>query len=533
MAPSRKPKPYVLKYNCGPVALKFHADIRSRVKFLIGVFGTGKTTSAGYDMVMLQSKRIKPDREGIRRSRFAIVRNTIPMLKDTVIKTFLDWYPPSIFGVYKETQRIYLMKIEDREIEIMFRGLDDDKDVRNLLSLELTGAWIEEAREIGNSVFKGVLGRTKRFPSQKIYDKSDPRYYLSLKDWVQFERDGWRGFDPDRYRHLVDEEKFTPYLTPPQTELTSNYPDREHWLYRDFVANPIDGYAIYEQGQAENAHNLSPDYYSDLEKDYADRPDLLQTLVRGEWGVTIRGQQVYPEFDRRIHVSPYSLLPERKVQIIVGWDNTGLHPAISLSYINNIGQWCVFKEFTFFDEGITSATETLILWCDANLPEGCTYRHIGDPAGKNRDSNKKSPADYISGKARDYNRVITIEDGIQTFKIRRESVANRLGYVELDKKGNVIGKKPRMINQDDPAFLVDPSCVRLIDGFEGGYAFPERGHSGTYADAPDKTGAGAKYTDIQDSLQYVATRLFPVKRSRGEVARGLNEPRGTFGVLTD
>lgn len=564
--PRQRVAPYTIPYEPGRVAGRFHRDIRSRVKLLIGPLGTGKTTSASYDEIMCQSKWVKPDREGKRRSRFAVVRNSIPMLKDTTIKTFLHWFPPSkLKGDYKETRRICTLKIEDRELEFLFRGLDDEKDVGNLLSLDLTGAWIDEAREIKNSIFKGVLGRLTRYPSHDNYDKEDPRYYLSARDWLLFERDKWETFDPDEHMHLLDKNcltclkpfvvqpghrcpleagthldrsmglgceawtsKFSPYLFPPQVVLTTNYPSREHWLYRDFVGNPIEGYSIYEQTQEENARNLNPDYYTNLEKDYADRPDLLMTLVRGEWGVTVRGMRVYPEFDRHIHVSPCSLMPEKPRRILVGWDNTGISPAISLSYINEIGQWCVFKELTFKNIGIADATETLILWCDANMPDGCTYTHIGDPAGKTRTATMKSPADYISGKARDYGWTIEIEDGIQTFKVRRESVANKLGAPVVDKEGRVINVIPKMINDDAPAFQVDPSCIRLIDGFEGGYAFPEK-PNGEFGTEPMKPNF---YTDIQDSLQYVATIMFPVNRARHVHEQGLNLPRGSWGGMS-
>lgn len=277
------------------------------------------------------------------------------------------------------------------------------------------------------------------------------------------------------------------------------------------MSNPIEGWTLYEHTQDENKHNLRPNYYEDLEKDYADRPDLLRTLVRGEWGITVRGKQVYPEFDRKIHISKEPLKPAHAVLVLVGWDNTGLSPSISLSYINNIGQWLVFKEFTFSNVGIADATEILIVWCATNLHQNCKYRHIGDPAGFNRDSTKKSPADYISGKARDYGQVIEIERGIQTFKIRRESVANRLGHVKADTDGRVTHVMPRMINDDAPALLIDPSCTRLTDGFEGGYAYPEIGNSGVFGTSPKKPDM---YTDIQDSLQYVATIIFPVNRAR-------------------
>lgn len=451
--PAEAVKELEINYAPGPVATRFHHDTSSRVKLLIGPFGTGKTTSCGWDIVDFQSERVKPLR-GKRRSRFAVVRNTYPQLRDTTIKTFLDWFPPHAFGKYNSTEKQYTMHIEDREIEILFRALDIEKDVRNLLSLELTGAWGDEARELSSEIVKGMLGRVGRYPSVKDFGGQNP------------------------------------FITPPQLILSTNYPSTEHHLYKDFVANRIEGYSIYEQGQSENLHNLRPGYYDDLEKDYANRPDLLKTLVRGSWGVTVRGKIVYPEFRRERHVAKESLVPVKPVQVVRGWDNTGLSPAINLSFVNALGQWRIFKEFCFEDTGIQDATEAMIIWCSMNLHPDCKFKDYGDPAGKNRDSNKKSPAYYIREKAKDYGQSIDIEDGIQTFKIRRESVSGRL---------------TKMIN-GEPAILIDPSCTRIIDGFEGGYAYPEIANSGVFRDEPAKN----EYSHIHDSIQYPATRLFRI-----------------------
>lgn len=450
---------YDLTYNCGPIARKFHADKISRAKLLIGPFGTGKTSSAAYDIIELQSKRVLPTK-GALRSRFAVIRNTYPELRDTTIKTFLDWFPPGVFGRYNSTDKTYYIKYDGREIEILFKALDSPQDVRDLLSLELTGAHADEAREIHEDVFKGVLGRVGRFPS------------------------------------LKDTNGANPFINPPQVILTTNYPSTEHWLHRDFVSNPVNGYQIYEQTQEENKHNLRPGYYEDLERDYSNRLDLLKTLVRGEWGVTVRGKLVYPEFHRSTHVPKYSLLPQKATEIITGWDNTGLSPAILLSYLANTGQWLVFKEFCFADTGIKDATEAMILWCNSNLPKGCKYRHIGDPAGRTRDATKQSPSDYISSKGLEYGWSIRIQDGIQTFKIRRESVATRL---------------TKMINSE-PALLIDPSCTRLIDGFDGGYSYKEIANTGVYQTEPQKN----EYSHIHDALQYPATRIFTQHRNNEE-----------------
>ena len=107
----------------------------------------------------------------------------------------------------------------------------------------------------------------------------------------------------------------------------------------------------------------------------------------------------------------------------------------------NTGQWRLFKEFCFEDTGIMDATEAVVLWCNQNLPHGCKFEDFADPAGRQRDATKRSPADYMAEKAAEYGHDIFLINGIQTYKVRRESVANRLNKV---------------VN-GEPAILIDPS----------------------------------------------------------------------------
>ena len=80
--------------------------------------------------------------------------------------------------------------------------------------------------------------------------------------------------------------------------------------------------------------------------------------------------------------------------VIRGWDNTGLHPGCVITQVNSTGQWLVKAEFWQEDVGIMDFGEMVQTWCNENI-HGGKFRDIGDPAGKNRDSNKMSPKDYL------------------------------------------------------------------------------------------------------------------------------------------
>lgn len=453
----------VIDYRVGPVRKAFHRDVTSSAKCLIGVFGSGKTSAGAWDLIEEQSTRVLAT-QGAIRSKFAVVRNTYPELRDTTIKTYFDWFPPQAgFGRYLETSKNYTLKFDGREIEILFKALDEPKDVRDLESLEITGFHIDESRNVHEDVFKVLMGRRGRFPSMK------------------------------------DTGGLNPFLTTPQGILTSNYPPEQHWMPRHFEEGRP-GYAVYHALQDENRKNLRPGYYEDLERDYVDRPDLLRTLVKGGYGITILGKLVYAEFRREVHVSSTQLEPVAG-QVIRGWDNTGLSPACVVTQFNSVGQWLVLKEFIGEDIGIADFTEMVQLWCIQKFGSSATYRDIADPAGHSQDTSKQSPVIYMAKLG------IKPEDGIQTFKTRREAVAGRLA---------------KRINGVDgpPAIILDPRCVRLKAGFEGGYHYAEIGSSGVYKTDPAKN----EYSHVHDALQYAATRLFVFEKKAEQPKKPL-EPR--------
>jgi hypothetical protein len=106
-----------------------------------------------------------PDKDGIRRSRWAVVSNTRPQLRDTARRTFDAWLGQ--FGRWRENPTEFKIRTKTVECEVLFRALDTPKDVRNLLSLELTGAYFNEVREIAREIWDGMDARVGRFPDKK------------------------------------------------------------------------------------------------------------------------------------------------------------------------------------------------------------------------------------------------------------------------------------------------------------------------------------------------------------------------------
>ena len=103
-----------------------------------------------------------------RNGKNVMLLRTYGQLKDTTIRTFHDWYPPKLFGEYRVTDHNYIItQFPGVHLEIFFRALDRPDQVSNLLSLELTGAWFNEAREIPKTIIEAMDARINRYPSKR------------------------------------------------------------------------------------------------------------------------------------------------------------------------------------------------------------------------------------------------------------------------------------------------------------------------------------------------------------------------------
>lgn len=148
----------------GPTVKRFlESDARRRC--IIGPFGSGKSSGCAIEIARRMYAQA-PDKKGVRRTRFAIVRNTKGQLRDTTRKTFDSWLGQ--FGAWRESPNTeFRIRTPTVDCEVLFRALDEPKDVRNLLSLELTGAYFNELREIAEEVWDGMDSRIGRFPAKK------------------------------------------------------------------------------------------------------------------------------------------------------------------------------------------------------------------------------------------------------------------------------------------------------------------------------------------------------------------------------
>lgn len=435
-------------YQDCPTIKKFN-DSKAFIRGLMGPIGSGKSTGCVIEMVDKTLSQ-KPGPDGKRRARWVVVRSTYRELLDTTIKTTFDWLPPHIFGTYKQSEQKYNIEaFEDTEFEILFRALDKPQDVSKLLSLDLTGFWLNEAKDIPWAVVDAVQGRVGRYPPQRL---GGPSWYGGVMD--------------------------------------TNPPDTESKWYEFFETKNLDpSFAqLFKQpsGLAPDAENLSnlPNgrkYYENLV--HGKDPEWVKVFVHGQYGFMVDGRAVYPEYNDEVHCK--ECRPVKYSTMYRGWD-FGLTPCCVFVQYSPTGQLLVLDELCSESMSIDVFADEVIAYTNEKFGGNDNYEwiDIGDPAGDHRSQTDAKTAFQIL-----HGRGIFIEGGLQTPAIRQECVRRPLTKL-------ISGK---------PQFVLNPRCKMLRKGFLGGYCYRRlQVSSERFTSIPDKN----KFSHPHDALQYVCTRIF-------------------------
>jgi len=158
----------------------------------------------------------EPDpKDKIRRTRFVIVRNTMPQLKATSMKTIQELLRG--VAVYRAQDHSFDIKFGDVESEWIMLPLDTPENVQRLLSLDLTGGWLSELRELPPQILLDVFSRCGRYPSKM---NGGPSWYGVIGETNSFSEDSpWNAIleEKDLMRHAkkigLDTDRFDQELT--------------------------------------------------------------------------------------------------------------------------------------------------------------------------------------------------------------------------------------------------------------------------------------------------------------------------------
>ena len=343
------------------------------------------------------------------------------------------------------------------ESDWLFRSLDTPEDVQRVLSLEISNAWVEEAREVPVELLSHIEGRTGRYPSQA------------------------RGF---RYRSGII------YTTNPPEIDSDHYKLLEHLPQEEDNENSIIDVAVFKQPsglslEAENIENLRPNYYEDLAK--GKKRDFIDVYVHGLYAKSMSGKPVYEtsfQYDRR---TKKDLRIDPKLPVIIGVDGAR-NPAMVFMQVGHDGKLRKLREACGFDMGMRTFIQQK---CDPIV--NTWFRNnplvfVGDPSWTRRgDGDDNSTFKELK------NHYVTKRQGSGN-KVRAARTNDPISRI------NALDEPFRNLWPDgEPGIEYDLECRLCVEGLRSKYRYVRiKGATGALKDAPEKN----KWSHVVEADQY-------------------------------
>lgn len=484
----------LIEYHASPTARRFHAST-AFVRGIMGPVGSGKSVACCFEL-FAKAMQQRPSPDGVRRSRVLVVRNTLPQLETTTIKTWLDWFPEDIFGhmtrkpPYTQMVRYRMADGTLMQMEVIFIALDKPEDVKKLLSLECTWIWFNEAREVEKEIVDAGTARVGRYPSKKDMPDDLPEG----EPWPTFSGIIMDTNPPDDEHWWHDAAELQGWRREPESGSLIPLDRIEDTMRWEFWSQPSG-----RSAEAENTRNLPAGYYDKIS--VGKTIEWVNVYVHGQYGFVMDGLPVYKNsYNPNLHVAPEPIAIDPFLKVVAGIDCSGRNPAAVFSQTGRDGQTKVVHEFVCEGVGAELFAQLLRREVNAVFPNN-EIEWWGDPAGfYKQNTDERTYADILAAKA--------------NVKVKPAPVlrtAPRIAAVESMLLRLVAGGKP--------ALLVSPTCKMLIKGFAGGYKYKRLKASGTarYAPEPDKS---MRYADVHDAKQYLVCGLGEYKKMVGREGHG-------------
>jgi len=444
-----------INYTAPPTCAAFMKS-DSFGRLIAGPVGSGKTTACLFELFRRACEQ-EPAPDGLRYTRFAIVRQTLKQLKDTVLKDIISWLKG--VATYKVSDSTIYIEIGDVRSEWLLIPLDDPDDQRRLLSMQLTGGWLSECIEMDVGIVSPLAGRVGRYPGAS----------LGGCTWSGLIADTNMPSEGSPWHRLMDTE------TPPDWQVfiqpsgMSEDAENLEWLNQtpDTLKLPPDNEVRRAQGRK---------YYERFVRSNA--PDWCRRYVYAEYGNDPSGSAVFREsFKSAFHVVD-ELEPVSSYPLLMGID-FGRDPCAVICQPDHKGRLLVLEEIIAEDVGLEVQLQRGIkpvLMQERYL--GRSIIVVGDPAGRQRSTlYEETSFDLIK------------RYGLRAYPAPTNDIGKRIGAVEAWLLGQRDG---------GPALVIDGErCPTLIRALSGGYKYAKM-KNGMRKPTPDKN----EYSHIADALQY-------------------------------
>jgi len=392
------------------------------------------------ELLRIACEQVPDPQDGIRRTRFLVTRNTMPQLKSTCLVSIMQFLRP--IAEWRPSESVVRIRFGDVEADMLLLPLDTEQNIARLLSLEITAAWVSEAREVDPSLVMNALSRCGRFPA--ISHGGATRYGLIAES---------NSFRTDSPWYELLEEKLP-----------------VNWEY--FVQPSA------LSVEADWKKYLPPAYYEDLID--SNTPEWVEQYVENRYGESLDGQAVFKNsFNKEFHVSKTELTPIPLMPIIIGLD-FARWPAAVFCQVDPRGRLLIFDELEMENTGVEAFIRQYVLpKLASDRFRMCQHYAVGDPSGVQRSQvGEESVFDAVR------------RIGLPCYPAMTNSIAPRLRAVEK-----------LLLQQRDgkAALLIDPRCKILTQAFLHKYRYKRRS-TGVIDDMkPEKI---RPWADVMDALEY-------------------------------
>lgn len=450
-----------INFTAPPTLARFMvSDAFGRV--CAGPVGSGKTTACVLELLRRSMAQAKaPD--GYRYTRWAVIRQTLKQLRDTVLKDAQVWLQG--LGEWRVSENAFRLEFGDVKSEMLFIPLEDATDQARLLSSQLTGAWISELIEVNFDILAPVSGRIGRYPSAS---RGSPTWYGLIADTnMPQEMSDWHKFmtePPPNWQVF-----FQPSGMAPDAE------NLNHLLQTEVTAKlPLDHPERLAQGRK---------YYERFLEMYGSEHPWVKRYVYAQYGNDPSGEAVF----RATFVPSFHVVPETFVipgyPLVVGID-FGRNPWALICQVDHTGRLLVHEEVPAINIGLEKQVEERLrprLY--SNKFAGSKVILVGDPSGVARGTIAEETSFDALRRL-----------GLPAFPAPTNDIDARLRAVEALLGRQVGGKAALVINA--------AGCPFLVRAMTGGYRFKKH-KDGALRALPEKFDADG-FSHVADCLQYVA-----------------------------
>lgn len=509
-------------YNASRTISAFLMSYDAGVKFkcIRGPIGDGK--SVGMCMYIVhksqQQKVIEVTEKGktfrVRWSKWLIMRHTIKSLSDTLMETWDQWFGDKTRWVTNPIEGRYEDYAPDgvlTRIDFVCYASEARGIMNDLQSLELSGAWINEAVQCPYRVVAKVFSRLKRFnPSPLGGEKLTP-FHVIMDTNAPSETNWWR-----EKEEVEQPEGWMFFVCPPAV-----LEERDERTGKTvIVPNDVEHAAKHHRRPAENVKEIDGGYHEGFSY-WMDMlgvldEDEVRMLLMNKFGLSVAGMGIFSDLwnaaRHRIAESSPEAQFKRGLPVLGGLD-CGRTPAATIGQMMPDGKLVFQREATtwnqrlnngrggldrmdivqFFDERLLPVLVTYYNW------PNCRLTLFADPAGKN------------------YNEVVSMS------AVQRLSRERGVNVVPCDKVRAMDSGVADITNGNSPEIridclrdalrrgnmLVSEACTMFCQALAGKYHYEKirssRGDSAErWSDSPDKN----EWSHVADSGQYLGLAVF-------------------------